>query len=543
MESYNFTRCSSPVLIKNKYTGETLEVRCGCCKACALARRTRLSALCSDEEQLHNYCLFTTLTYNNDSIPLLQPIYKSHKDRKGYRFFNLTQRLKEYGSMPHFESDYYHKSKDWIDPLLQKFNLGGFIPYACKRDVQLFLKRLRKLLNRYTNEKIRYYAVSEYGPVHYRPHYHILFFYETEETNRYISRCIRIAWAYQQKFKKSTKKGVKTFYKTRPFGNVYNTLSRGKVTGYVASYVNASVSIPRFYTFAKFAKPFVLHSKNFACPISESYKKEIYKDDSFGFVDRIKQNNDKFVSQELSDTLKSKLFPRCRDFSSKSVKELLESYTIYRRASKEYQTYSVSKIAQSIYFELLQNLDNPFVKHFKFIQKCPDYLRLTNDVDKANLYVSRIMSDLYLSKHFYTFVCDKDETLEYDRIIQIQRFWNYIALRRLKLFYQKQQEYIDLYPNDVDYLPFMYINFYEYFAKHFNDFNNNQCRIYDDFEDYCMHQFKHIFNTDGNLNIKFKPNMKSHYMYRVLEYDTEVRFLRSIKHKKQNDLNNIFNDL
>lgn len=46
---------------------------------------------------------------------------------------------------------------------------------TCKRDVQLFLKRLRKALG---NRSFRYYIVSEYGDHTYRGHYHGLFFFQ-----------------------------------------------------------------------------------------------------------------------------------------------------------------------------------------------------------------------------------------------------------------------------------------------------------------------------------------------------------------------------
>lgn len=42
-----------------------------------------------------------------------------------------------------------------------------------KRDVQLFLKRLRK---HYHDVKIRYFAVGEYGDKKHRPHYHLIIF-------------------------------------------------------------------------------------------------------------------------------------------------------------------------------------------------------------------------------------------------------------------------------------------------------------------------------------------------------------------------------
>lgn len=43
----------------------------------------------------------------------------------------------------------------------------------CKRDLQLFIKRLRK---HFKNDKLRYFACGEYGSLHGRPHFHIIVF-------------------------------------------------------------------------------------------------------------------------------------------------------------------------------------------------------------------------------------------------------------------------------------------------------------------------------------------------------------------------------
>ena len=58
-----------------------------------------------------------------------------------------------------------------------------------KRDLQLYLKRLRKNESvNYGNQRLRYYAVGEYGTHGGRPHYHILLFNATDENT------IRKAW-------------------------------------------------------------------------------------------------------------------------------------------------------------------------------------------------------------------------------------------------------------------------------------------------------------------------------------------------------------
>lgn len=47
------------------------------------------------------------------------------------------------------------------------------VPVLCKREVQLFLKRLRK---RFTGRNIRFYCGAEYTPKNHLPHYHLILF-------------------------------------------------------------------------------------------------------------------------------------------------------------------------------------------------------------------------------------------------------------------------------------------------------------------------------------------------------------------------------
>lgn len=70
-------------------------------------------------------------------------LYYEHRFSKGSHFVTLTY-------------DWNHYPKDGR---------------VSKREIQLFMKRLRKI-----NDKLRYYAVGEYGSKGGRPHYHLLLF-------------------------------------------------------------------------------------------------------------------------------------------------------------------------------------------------------------------------------------------------------------------------------------------------------------------------------------------------------------------------------
>ena len=84
--------------------------------------------------------------------------------------------------------------QEWVFRLKEEYkscNFGLFvtltysdenIPFdgVCKRDIQLFLKRLRK---HFDSKVLRYFIVSEYGDHTLRPHYHALLFFKSKRTS------------------------------------------------------------------------------------------------------------------------------------------------------------------------------------------------------------------------------------------------------------------------------------------------------------------------------------------------------------------------
>lgn len=114
------------------FVDRPLRIACGQCHGCRLERSRQWAMRCVHEASLYERNCFLTLTYNDES---LQKLSRSIDRETG--------------------------------------EIGTGSGYSLnKRDIQLFLKRLRK---RY-GEGIRFFQCGEYGETKFRPHHHMLLF-------------------------------------------------------------------------------------------------------------------------------------------------------------------------------------------------------------------------------------------------------------------------------------------------------------------------------------------------------------------------------
>lgn len=137
-------QCLSPIHLKRSKPspkGDFVTVPCGKCYACLSRKRSEWAFRLQKEERYSSSAYFFTLTYEDSNLD---------------------------------------------------FNEDGY-PCVSKNDIQLFMKRLRKI---YAPEKIRYFIVSEYGPETYRPHYHGLIFNAPAPTVDRFYRDLQSAWRY-----------------------------------------------------------------------------------------------------------------------------------------------------------------------------------------------------------------------------------------------------------------------------------------------------------------------------------------------------------
>lgn len=148
--------------------------------------------------------------------------------------FNDVQREELVWISPEMVEKLKRKSKcEGNDNAFPQFK--GLLKYVNYRDYQLFAKRFRKYL--FTKigsyEKISSYVVSEYSPKTFRPHFHILFFFDSDEVAKNIRQAVYQSWK---------------------LGRVDTQLARDSAGSYVSGYLNSLVSLPCIFTDVSFTK-------------------------------------------------------------------------------------------------------------------------------------------------------------------------------------------------------------------------------------------------------------------------------------------------
>ena len=141
------------------------------------------------------------------------------------------------------------------------------IPLLYYPDLQRFIKRLRKQFSKlFPNEKIRYYAIGEYGTSSYRPHWHILLFTNSVEVTSWL----------QQSFYKNpvlskehrTINGSSILDSLWQYGSCTIDKTDGKASGYISNYVAGTSVLPK--VLRRLAPQKTFHSVRFGCPYTKS---------------------------------------------------------------------------------------------------------------------------------------------------------------------------------------------------------------------------------------------------------------------------------
>lgn len=165
------SRCITPFQTRDKITNQWMALPCGKCPNCLKRRTSGWSFRLMKEGERSESALFVTLTYDTKYVPIT---------KNGYMTLN-------------------------------------------KRDIQTFMKRLRKL----SDKKLKYYVCGEYGSIRERPHYHMIIFNADKE---YIEK----AWSY-----------YKAGFGNVAIGSIYIGQVNEATIGYTLKYMQKAGKIPK----------------------------------------------------------------------------------------------------------------------------------------------------------------------------------------------------------------------------------------------------------------------------------------------------------
>lgn len=359
----------------------------------------------------------------------------------------------------------------------------GLLKYVNYRDYQLFAKRFRKYL--FTKigsyEKISSYVVSEYTPKTFRPHFHILFFFDSDEVAKNIRQAVFQSWK---------------------LGRVDTQLARDSAGSYVSGYLNSLVSLPRIFTDVSFTKNKSRFSKLFGY---ESFKKTITTPEQA--IERLSERvcfvrNGKPCEFNPPVSYISRLLPRFVPYSSNFT---VETRTVLRsirgvlqlfRRNEPFKGETPTNISEFVHTYII-TLYEKYGYCFDTLPECLRvYLTYTRSVKEIHYFSDRLKNKL--CRPIYIYRVWESLGLSDDFIISLTD--EYLSrCRSISLAKQLsiQQEMFEREGYSDDLLSLFYIN------KPQKKVNN---RYFQEWKD------------------------KNYY---------EVHYIR-VKHKKLNDENNVF---
>lgn len=261
-------------------------VSCGYCSACRSRKLSKYIPLITNESACHKYTYFVTLTYTDDFLPVID--LNKFLPKKYEIFAQYVRDCKSYCEFVNYQ-----------------------LPVICKKDVQKFLKRLRKLVAKNFGCSIRYFFNGDYGSTSFRPHFHGLFFFDDSRLASVFPSCVSSAWSINGHSMGFTDAQVS-------FGN-------GQ---YVAAYTSSCVNRPIIYDYCEFS-PQPFFSKNFGYYLfTFSRCQEIISKSSIS-VNIYDNSTFRYRQVPLPASLSARLFPTIPSFRSLNRSERFSIYRIF----------------------------------------------------------------------------------------------------------------------------------------------------------------------------------------------------------------------
>ena len=360
--------CFKPVSIRDCF-GRVQMVGCGSCPACQELKRNSLSNRLALEEHRSKYCSFVTLTYDETHLPIvdvsrlfsafdgevvgLQQNYDFNEDFSTPTVVN-TEELRNSVIL-------YNKHRAFYKA---HFSVNRNVTYEnnqvavlVNRHLQLFIKRFRKYVSQRYNEKIRYYAIGEYGTQSLRPHWHILFFYSSSQLARDFENVQHFGTESRPI---QTPIFLRSLWK---FGHVDSKQTDGKAYFYVSSYVNKPADFP--YVLELLAPQRAFHSNYLGEISSQEDIKRSFQERDFahiGQVNVISWSGEQYT-YSVRRSLIGRLLPRFSFSACEDDRIVFRKLTLFADSfvkSRYEQLGSVLNLATHIFYAWYFNKDNEY---------------------------------------------------------------------------------------------------------------------------------------------------------------------------------------
>jgi hypothetical protein len=536
IDKYLLAECLRPVKTISKYTNEVIYTPCGRCYSCLKNKSNRDTVLAMNIASHFKYCYFVWLSYEDQYLPYMEASSISPLDesRSNYTFTSIDRDLcipvsngkdRVIKDTP-FEFTHSMPSSEYKDIIVKCHGRYDFlrkcvvyprfedcdnrIPYCNTSDCQKFLKRLRFHSKTKYNEEIRFYGVSEYGPRTFRPHWHLLLFFNSDELTSAIRQLVSESWSY---------------------GRTTCELSRGGSASYVASYVNSNVCLPSLYLQHKEIRARSLHSKGYRDNRVFPTQATICEFDEMSSLllnGKSVSINGEVKSIYPSRSYKHTVFPRFPNLVRESPRgsALLFSAAFfaperliclgYLGIDYNKATAPVSELAHAYTKFFLDRKDKGFV-HFD-----DELIIVSVRLDAPNgKYWHCLTYDQIYSKFYRLF----------NMVIRSSRFWN--------LF-----NYVDLYRRGPIY------ELMEASDNYWNEYAKRQLHDYFEFLENCSdEQRSFLFSRSAYSQVhNSTQNVKKDYSYDLelsdkflekLTADNRKACVDKVKHKEFNDLSGL----
>lgn len=536
IDKYLSAECLKPVRILNKYTNEVLYTPCGHCYSCIKNKANRDTSLAINMSSHFRYCYFVFLSYADEFLPCMQvsDISPIDETRSVYTFqsidrniriprkhgadrvisdapfsFTHSMTLDEYQDIivkSHGRYDFARKCVNY--PLFSE--CSNSIPYCNISDIQLFFKRLRFYIDKKYNEKICYYLVSEYGPRTYRPHWHLLLFFNSPQLTEVISEYVSKAWSY---------------------GRTTCELSRGGSASYVASYVNSSVCLPSLYVQHKEIRPRSAHSKGFSVNNVFPEQASIYETEKLFDVllnGASVSLNGKAIQIFPSRAYKHTVFPRFPDFIRKCSCHNSDLFSAAFFAPDRLVRFGYLDITFDSRTSPISDLARAYTKFFLdrcdkgFVHSDDDLIIFACRLDGPNHKFWHCLTRDQIYSKFYRL---------FNKVFRCCRFWNLFG-------------FVTVYDRRT------ICNLMDLSDKFWNEYASRQLHEYFEFLEKCSDKQRSFLfsHTPGNEVFNSTELSKKDYSYDYALSDTFLSELTAanrtavrdkVKHKEYNDMSGL----